>query len=82
MKFWQDQVHSPALTWLANGARGKAMTPQEVVAQGSMTGGAESLIPAFVSGATGHTQLHRLLAVLLFTFASCLLRLHSFCLHW
>lgn len=40
LKFWQDQIHTPALTWMASGARGKAMTPQEAIAQASTVDGA------------------------------------------
>ena len=34
LKFWQDQIHGPALTWMASGSKGGALTPQEVAAHG------------------------------------------------
>ena len=53
LKFWQDQIHGPALTWLASGSKGKALTPQETVAQGALRGGAEALQPSMESGTFG-----------------------------
>ena len=56
LKFWQDQIHGPALAWLANGSKGRAQTPQETIAQGSLRGGAEALLPAMESGTFGTTS--------------------------
>ena len=51
LKFWQDQVHGPALTWLASGSKGRVQTPQETIAQGTVRGGADALLPSMESGA-------------------------------
>ena len=56
MKFWQDQIHTPALTWLASGARGRMLTPQESTAQGNLRGGLEALQPLMESGTYGSTS--------------------------
>ena len=56
LKFWQDQIHGPALTWMAAGSKGRALTPQETIAQGALRGGAEALQPSMESGAFGATS--------------------------
>ena len=42
-EFWQEQVHVPALAWLAKGARGAQLTPMEEVAKVGLRGGLQAL---------------------------------------
>ena len=55
--FWAENVHNPALVWLAHGSKGPPKTPSEQVASLEITGGEQSLKvekePA--SSATGST---------------------------
>ena len=44
--FWSQQVHSPALVWLAAGARGSPRTPAEQLALENMQGGLAAISPA------------------------------------
>ena len=44
-KFWQDQVHTPALTWLASGSTTSPRTPAEQLAMGFMQGGIKAIAP-------------------------------------
>ena len=37
-KFWREQVHTPALAWLATGAKGLPLTPEERFMQGTHLG--------------------------------------------
>lgn len=41
--FWQEQVHIPALAWLARGSRGQLLTPAEEVATTGLRSGAGAL---------------------------------------
>ena len=43
--FWQSQVHSPALTWIAHGSHGMPRTPAEQLASSSMQGGMAAIAP-------------------------------------
>ena len=43
--FWQQQVHGPALVWLASGGRGTPKTPAEQVAMDYMRGGISAITP-------------------------------------
>ena len=43
--FWQQQVISPALAWIAAGSQGKPRTPAEQLAAGFMNGGVQSITP-------------------------------------
>ena len=55
--FWAENVHNPALVWLAHGSKGPPKTPSEQVASLELSGGEQSLKiekePA--SSATGST---------------------------
>ena len=42
-EFWQEQVHVPALAWLARGGRGVQLTPEEEVAKVGLRGGSQAL---------------------------------------
>lgn len=44
-EFWQEQVHVPALTWLAKGSKGTLKTPAEEIASSSLRGGMMALHP-------------------------------------
>ena len=44
--FWQTQVHSPALTWIASGSRGTPRTPAEQLAMAHLQGGLKAITPA------------------------------------
>ena len=43
--YWQEQLHQPALTWLANGGRGIPSTPQEEYAAANIPGGLAAITP-------------------------------------
>jgi hypothetical protein len=43
--FWQTQVVSPALTWIAAGSHGMPRTPAEQLASGHMQGGLSAITP-------------------------------------
>ena len=43
--FWQQQVISPALAWIAAGSQGKPRTPAEQLAAGFMIGGVQPITP-------------------------------------
>ncbi len=42
-QFWQEHVHSPAMSWLAYGRHGQPKTPAEIMAAATMAGGENSL---------------------------------------
>ena len=44
--FWQNQVHGPALAWIAAGARGTPRTPAEQLAVAHLQGGINAISPA------------------------------------
>ena len=44
-EYWMEQVHVPAITWTARGSKGKPLTPIEELANNSMRGGAQALLP-------------------------------------
>lgn len=44
-EFWQEQVHVPALTWLAKGSQGALKTPAEEIASAALRGGMMALHP-------------------------------------
>ena len=52
-EYWRDQVHNPALTWLAHGARGQPKTPVELYATGHLKEGLEAVHPAMEEGGSG-----------------------------
>jgi hypothetical protein len=43
--FWQQQVISPALAWIASGSQGRPKTPAEQLAAGFMIGGVNAITP-------------------------------------
>ena len=43
--FWQQQVISPALAWIAPGSQGRPKTPAEQLAAGFMIGGVNAITP-------------------------------------
>ena len=43
--FWQAQVHTPALAWIASGSRGTPKTPAEQLAVGHLQGGLSAIAP-------------------------------------
>ena len=43
--FWREQVHGPALAWLAHGGRGKPQTPAEAFAIGHLRDGLNAVRP-------------------------------------
>ncbi|CAE7256557.1 unnamed protein product [Symbiodinium sp. CCMP2592] len=43
--YWQEQLHQPALTWLAKGGRGIPSTPQEDYAAANIPGGLAAITP-------------------------------------
>ena len=43
--YWQEQLHQPALTWLAKGGRGIPSTPQEEYAAANIPGGLAAITP-------------------------------------
>ena len=45
-QFWQEQVHAPALAWVASGSRGLPKTPAEQHALVSMQGGLQAIHPS------------------------------------
>ena len=47
--FWQTQVVSPALTWIAAGSHGMPRTPAEQLASGHMQGGLSAITPVVES---------------------------------
>ncbi len=42
-EFWQEQLHIPALSWMAKGSRGIQRTPAEEIAANALSGGAAKL---------------------------------------
>ena len=42
--YWAEQVHIPAISWMAKGAKGKPLTPMEEIAEASMRGGRQALL--------------------------------------
>ena len=45
-QFWQNQVHGPALAWVASGSKGMPKTPAEQIASASLRGGMSTIAPA------------------------------------
>ena len=44
-EFWQEQVHIPALSWMARGSKGVQRTPAEEIAAAAINGGSSKLHP-------------------------------------
>eukprot|EP00435_Cladocopium_sp_Y103_P065381 s228_g27.t1 len=49
--FWQNQVHGPALAWIAAGSHGLPKTPAEQLASSSIQGGLASIQPVMDTNA-------------------------------
>ena len=49
-EYWREQVHNPALSWLAHGARGQPKTPIELYATGHLKEGLVAVQPAVEEG--------------------------------
>ena len=47
--FWQSQVHTPALAWIASGSHGTPRTPAEQLASSSLQGGLQAIAPVMDS---------------------------------
>ena len=48
--YWREQVHNPALSWLAHGGRGQPKTPIELYATGHLKEGLEAVQPTTEEG--------------------------------
>ena len=55
--FWQAQVHTPALAWIASGSRGTPRTPAEQLAVGHLQGGMSAIAPV-VENSNGTKDSH------------------------
>ena len=52
-RFWDEQVRHPAAAWVARGARGVQLAPEERIAQTHLPGGQASLEPEVEAPGTG-----------------------------
>lgn len=52
-EYWREQVHNPALSWLAHGGRGQPKTPMELYATGHLKEGLEAVQPTVEEGTGG-----------------------------
>ena len=48
--YWSEQVHVPAIAWVARGQKGKPMSPMEELAESSMRGGRQALLQDIEEG--------------------------------